>query len=100
MLNKLMLAGKITHLRNEFGFAKQIESYTGGDPQLVYSSLKGQLFWVYPVEGYDDKGTVLNKDGLSKIMPLTVISNMEIKLLSKIMMILMILIILLFDYLF
>lgn len=68
--------------------------------QLVYSSLKGQLFWVYPVEGYDDKGTVLNKDGLSKIMPLTVISNMEIKLLSKIMMILMILIILLFDYLF
>lgn len=88
-----MLAGKITHLRNEFGVAKQVESYTDGDPELVYSSLKGQLFWVYPVEGYDDKGTVLNKNessildfdrkgegwGHKEGMPLIVVSNMEIK---------------------
>ncbi|KAJ9555868.1 hypothetical protein OSB04_010482 [Centaurea solstitialis] len=32
------------------GFAEQVESHTDGDPELVYSSLKGRLLRVYPVE--------------------------------------------------
>lgn len=61
---KRSLVDHLTHFRKEFGLSNQLRGMLVRHPELFYVSLKGQRDSVFLVEGYSDKGRLLEKDGL------------------------------------
>lgn len=63
MVEKRTLVDHLTHFRKDFGLPNRLRGMLVRHPELFYVSLKGQRDSVFLVEGYDDKGTLLEKDG-------------------------------------
>lgn len=70
MVEKRTLVDHLTHFRKEFGLSNKLRAMLLRHPELFYVSLKGQRDSVFLVEGYDDKGTLLEKDESSVIKDL------------------------------
>ncbi|KAF5739424.1 protein ROOT PRIMORDIUM DEFECTIVE 1 [Tripterygium wilfordii] len=66
-VEKRTLIDHLTHFRNEFGLPNKLRGMILRHPELFYVSLKGQRDSVFLVEGYDDKGVILEKDVTSVI---------------------------------
>ncbi|GAA0166704.1 hypothetical protein LIER_21800 [Lithospermum erythrorhizon] len=62
-VEKRTLVDHITHFRKEFGLPNRLRAMLVRHPELFYVSLKGKRDSVFLVEGYDDKGNLLEKDG-------------------------------------
>uniref|UniRef100_A0A5B7BYH0 PORR domain-containing protein n=1 Tax=Davidia involucrata TaxID=16924 RepID=A0A5B7BYH0_DAVIN len=62
MVEKRTLVDHLTHFRKEFGLPNKLRGMLVRHPELFYVSLKGQRDCVFLVEGYDDKGALLEKD--------------------------------------
>ncbi|KAK1426356.1 hypothetical protein QVD17_15027 [Tagetes erecta] len=62
MVEKRTLVDHLTHFRKEFGLSNKLRGMLLRHPELFYVSLKGQRDSVFLVEGYDDKGKLLQKD--------------------------------------
>lgn len=63
-VEKRTLVDHLTHFRKEFGLSNQVRGMLVRHPELFYVSLKGQRDSVFLVEGYSDKGRLLEKDGI------------------------------------
>lgn len=63
MVEKRTLIDHLTHFRKEFGLSNKLRAMIVRHPELFYVSLKGQRDSVFLVEGFDDKGKLLEKDG-------------------------------------
>ncbi|KAL3520541.1 hypothetical protein ACH5RR_018690 [Cinchona calisaya] len=61
-VEKRTLVDHLTHFRKEFGLPNKLRGMLVRHPELFYVSLKGQRDSVFLVEGYDDRGVLLNKD--------------------------------------
>jgi hypothetical protein len=62
MIEKRTLIDHLTHFRKEFGLPNKLRRMFVRHPELFYVSLKGQRDSVFLVEGYDEKGDLLEKD--------------------------------------
>ncbi|KAI4358019.1 hypothetical protein L6164_001929 [Bauhinia variegata] len=62
MLEKRTLIDHLTHFRKEFGLPNKLRGMILRHPELFYVSLKGQRDSVFLVEGFDEKGDLLDKD--------------------------------------
>lgn len=62
MVEKRTLVDHLTHYRKEFGLPNKLRGMLVRHPELFYVSLKGHRDSVFLVEGYDDKGTLIEKD--------------------------------------
>lgn len=67
MVEKRTLVDHLTHFRKDFGLPNKLRGMLVRHPELFYVSLKGERDSVFLVEGYDDKGTLLEKDETSVI---------------------------------
>ncbi|XP_059445545.1 protein WHAT'S THIS FACTOR 1, chloroplastic-like [Corylus avellana] len=67
MIEKRTLIDHLTHFRKEFGLPNKLRGMFVRHPELFYVSLKGQRDSVFLVEGYDEKGALLEKDETSVI---------------------------------
>ncbi|KAF6176441.1 hypothetical protein GIB67_010078 [Kingdonia uniflora] len=63
-LEKRTLVDHLTHFRKDFGLSNKLRGMIVRHPELFYVSMKGQRDSVFLVEGYDDKGGLLEKDEL------------------------------------
>ncbi|KAH6837750.1 Ubiquitin carboxyl-terminal hydrolase family protein [Perilla frutescens var. hirtella] len=61
-VEKRTLVDHLTHFRKEFGLSNKLRGMLVRHPELFYVSLKGQRDSVFLVEGYSDKGRLLEKD--------------------------------------
>ncbi|XP_057801631.1 protein WHAT'S THIS FACTOR 1, chloroplastic-like [Salvia miltiorrhiza] len=61
-VEKRTLVDHLTHFRKEFGLSNKLRGMLVRHPELFYISLKGQRDSVFLVEGYSDKGRLLEKD--------------------------------------
>lgn len=61
-VEKRTLVDHVTHFRKEFGLPNKLRGMVVRHPDLFYVSLKGQRDSVFLVEGYDDRGVLLQKD--------------------------------------
>ncbi|KAL2482232.1 Ubiquitin carboxyl-terminal hydrolase family protein [Forsythia ovata] len=66
-VEKRTLVDHLTHFRKEFGLPNKLRGMLVRHPELFYVSLKGQRDSVFLVEGYDDKGVLLEKDEILSI---------------------------------
>ncbi|KAL3833844.1 hypothetical protein ACJIZ3_008580 [Penstemon smallii] len=66
-VEKRTLVDHLTHFRKEFGLPNKLRGMLVRHPELFYVSLKGQRDSVFLVEGYNDKGVLLEKDEISVI---------------------------------
>ncbi|XP_043722822.1 protein WHAT'S THIS FACTOR 1 homolog, chloroplastic [Telopea speciosissima] len=64
MVEKRTLVDHLTHFRKDFGLSNKLRGMLVRHPELFYVSLKGQRDSVFLVEGYDDKGGLVEKDEL------------------------------------
>ncbi|KAL4023965.1 hypothetical protein IC575_017735 [Cucumis melo] len=62
MIEKRTLIDHLTHFRKDFGLPNKLRGMIVRHPELFYVSLKGQRDSVFLVEGFDDKGALLEKD--------------------------------------
>lgn len=62
MVEKRTLVDHLTHFRKDFGLPNKLRGMLVRHPELFYVSLKGQRDSVFLVEGYDNKGALLEKD--------------------------------------
>lgn len=62
MIEKRTLIDHLTHFRKEFGLPNKLRGMLVRHAELFYVSLKGQRDSVFLVEGYDEKGALLEKD--------------------------------------
>ncbi|XVF29256.1 hypothetical protein REPUB_Repub15cG0105400 [Reevesia pubescens] len=62
MVEKRTLIDHLTHFRKEFGLPNKLRAMIVRHPELFYVSLKGLRDSVFLVEGFDDKGVLLEKD--------------------------------------
>ena len=62
MVEKRTLIDHLTHFREEFGLPNKLRGMIVRHPELFYVSLKGERHSVFLVEGFDEKGTLLEKD--------------------------------------
>ncbi|XP_034684696.1 protein WHAT'S THIS FACTOR 1, chloroplastic [Vitis riparia] len=67
MVEKRTLVDHLTHFRKDFGLPNKLRGMLVRHPELFYVSLKGERDSVFLVEGYNDKGTLLEKDETSVI---------------------------------
>lgn len=67
MVEKRTLVDHLTHFRKDFGLPNKLRGMLVRHPELFYISLKGERDSVFLGEGYDDKGTLLEKDETSVI---------------------------------
>lgn len=61
-IEKRTLIDHLTHFRMEFGLPNRLRGMIVRHPELFYVSLKGQRDSVLLVEGYDEKGRLLEKN--------------------------------------
>lgn len=61
-LEKRTLVDHLTHFRKEFGLPNKLRGMLVRHPEMFYVSLKGQRDSVFLVEGYNDKGALVEKD--------------------------------------
>ncbi|KAL0402741.1 UNVERIFIED_CONTAM: protein WHAT'S THIS FACTOR 1, chloroplastic [Sesamum latifolium] len=66
-VEKRTLVDHLTHFRKEFGLPNKLRGMLVRHPEMFYVSLKGQRDSVFLVEGYNDKGALLEKDEISAI---------------------------------
>ncbi|KAK4487961.1 hypothetical protein RD792_003699 [Penstemon davidsonii] len=66
-VEKRTLVDHLTHFRKEFGLPNKLRGMLVRHPEMFYVSLKGQRDSVFLVEGYNDKGVLLEKDEISVI---------------------------------
>lgn len=66
-VEKRCLIDHLTHFRKDFGLSNKLRSMIIRHPELFYVSVKGQRDSVFLVEGFDDKGELLEKDDCSVI---------------------------------
>ncbi|KAF5200645.1 Root primordium defective [Thalictrum thalictroides] len=64
MVEKKTLVDHLTHFRKDFNLSNKVRGMLVRHPELFYVSMKGQRDSVFLVEGYDDKGKLLEKDEL------------------------------------
>lgn len=64
-VEKRTLVDHLTHFRRDFGLPNKLRGLLVRHPELFYVSLKGQRDSVFLVEGYDDKGILLERDATS-----------------------------------
>ncbi|KAK1365496.1 PORR domain-containing protein [Heracleum sosnowskyi] len=69
-VEKRTLVDHLTHFRRDFGLPNKLRGLLVRHPELFYVSLKGQRDSVFLVEGYDDKGVLLEKDATTVIKEL------------------------------
>ncbi|KAJ7957309.1 Protein ROOT PRIMORDIUM DEFECTIVE 1 [Quillaja saponaria] len=62
MVERRTLIDHLTHFRKEFGLPNKLRRMIVRHPELFYVSLKGQRDSVFLVEGFDEKGSLLEKD--------------------------------------
>ncbi|MED6222656.1 hypothetical protein PIB30_066406 [Stylosanthes scabra] len=62
MIEKSTLIDHLTHFRKEFGLPNKLRAMIIRHPELFYVSLKGQRHSVFLVEGFGEKGELLEKD--------------------------------------
>ncbi|TQD80882.1 hypothetical protein C1H46_033552 [Malus baccata] len=60
-VEKRTLIDHLTHFRNDFVLSNKLRGMIIRHPELFYVSLKGQRDSVFLVEGFDDKGALLEK---------------------------------------
>lgn len=61
-VEKRTLVDHLTHFRKEFGLPNKLRGMLIRHPELFYVSIKGQRDSVFLVEGYSEKGALLDKD--------------------------------------
>ncbi|KAF8035203.1 hypothetical protein BT93_C1285 [Corymbia citriodora subsp. variegata] len=61
-VEKRTLIDHLTHFRKDFALPNKLRCMILRHPELFYVSVKGQRDSVFLVEGYDDNGTLLEKD--------------------------------------
>ncbi|KAK6156478.1 hypothetical protein DH2020_010726 [Rehmannia glutinosa] len=61
-VEKRTLVDHLTHFRKEFGLPNKLRGMLVRHPEMFYVSLKGQRDSVFLVEGYNDKGALVEKD--------------------------------------
>lgn len=66
-VEKRTLIDHLTHFRKEFGLSNKLRAMIVRHPDLFYVSLKGMRDSVFLVEGYDDKGALIERDQTSVI---------------------------------
>lgn len=64
-VEKRTLVDHLTHFRKEFGLPNKLRGMLVRHPEVFYVSLKGQRDSVFLVEGYNDKGALVDKDEIS-----------------------------------
>lgn len=62
LVEKRTLIDHLTHFRKEFGLPHKLRGMIIRHPELFYVSLKGQRDSVLLVEGFDEKGMLLERD--------------------------------------
>lgn len=62
MVEKRTLIDHLTHFRKDFELPNKLRGMIVRHPELFYVSLKGQRDSVFLVEGFDDKGVLVDKD--------------------------------------
>ncbi|KAJ8526373.1 hypothetical protein K7X08_028850 [Anisodus acutangulus] len=62
MVEKRTLVDHLTHFRKEFGLPNKLRGMLIRHPELFYVSMKGQRDSVFLVEGYSDRGKLLERD--------------------------------------
>lgn len=62
MVEKRTLVDHLTHFRKEFGLPNKLRAMLIRHPELFYVSVKGLRDSVFLVEGYNDRGKLLEKD--------------------------------------
>lgn len=60
-VEKRTLVDHLTHFRKELGFPNKLRGMLVRHPEMFYVSLKGQRDSVFLVEGYNDKGALVEK---------------------------------------
>ncbi|XP_077227823.1 ubiquitin carboxyl-terminal hydrolase family protein [Tasmannia lanceolata] len=63
-VEKRTLVDHLTHFRKDFGLSNKLRGMLVRHPEMFYVSLKGQRDSVFLVEGYDEKGGLVEKDEL------------------------------------
>ncbi|KAL7148828.1 hypothetical protein ABFS83_06G205600 [Erythranthe nasuta] len=66
-VEKRTLVDHLTHFRKEFGLPNKLRGMLVRHPEMFYVSLKGERDSVFLVEGYNDKGGLVDKDAISLI---------------------------------
>jgi hypothetical protein len=66
-IEKRTLMDHLTHFRKEFGLPNKLRGMIVRHPELFYTSLKGHRDSVFLVEGFDEKGNLLEKDEVSAL---------------------------------
>ncbi|CAA0826465.1 Ubiquitin carboxyl-terminal hydrolase family protein [Striga hermonthica] len=66
-VEKKTLVDHLTHFRKEFGLPNRLRGMLVRHPEMFYVSLKGQRDSVFLVEGYSEKGVLLDKDEILEI---------------------------------
>lgn len=66
-IEKRTLIDHLTHFRKEFGFPNKLRGMIIRHPELFYVSLKGQRHSVFLVEGFGEKGDLLEKEEILSI---------------------------------
>lgn len=61
-VEKRTLVDHLTHFRKEFGLPNKLRGMLVRHPEMFYVSLKGMRDSVFLVEGYDEKGRLIEKD--------------------------------------
>ncbi|MQL83937.1 hypothetical protein Taro_016430 [Colocasia esculenta] len=64
LVERRTLVDHLTHLRKDLGLPNKLRALLMRHPEMFYVSIKGQRDSVFLVEGYDDRGRLLDKDGL------------------------------------
>ena len=62
MIEKKTLIDHLTHFRKEFGLPNKLRGMIVRHPELFYVSLKGRRHSVFLIEGFGEKGELLEKD--------------------------------------
>lgn len=66
-VEKRTLIDHLTHFRKEFGFPNKLRGMIIRHPELFYVSLKGERHSVFLVEGFGEKGNLLEKEEILSI---------------------------------
>lgn len=66
-VEKRTLVDHLTHFRKEFGLPNKLRGMLVRHPELFYVSVKGDRDSVFLVEGFDEKGGLLEKDDTLEI---------------------------------
>ncbi|KOM29414.1 hypothetical protein LR48_Vigan665s000400 [Vigna angularis] len=66
-IEKRTLIDHLTHFRKDFGFPNKLRGMIIRHPELFYVSLKGQRHSVFLVEGFGEKGDLLEKEEILSI---------------------------------